>query len=189
MTEAATTPLRDRVITAAGELFYAEGYGVTIDAVTVHAGVAKPTVYVHFGSKEGLIEATLWRGVDEFFTALASELALREGDPIAQLLAPFDLLAKDLPDPEYRGCRCINAAASFPQPDHPAHTVLRSLEERLLKEFERLSRAAGVRHPVLFARQLLVLFDGVKARGLTDSSDQPAKDAKTAARALVGTAL
>ncbi|MCM3885543.1 TetR/AcrR family transcriptional regulator [Frankia sp. R82] len=188
MADAAVPSLRDRVITAAGQLFYADGYGVTIDAVAQQAGVAKPTVYAHFGSKESLIEATLVRGVEEFFADLALEVTRHDGDPVAQLLAPFDLLAKGLPDPEYHGCICINAAASFPRTDHPAHAVLLSLDARMIEEFERLGRAAGARQPVLLARQLLVLFDGVKARGLSDSSDQPARDARAAARALLAAA-
>ncbi|ONH22522.1 TetR/AcrR family transcriptional regulator [Pseudofrankia asymbiotica] len=188
MADASGPSLGDRIVAAADELFYADGYGVTIDAVAQHAGVAKPTIYAHFGSKETLIEATLVRGVEKFFADLALAVARLDGDPVAQLMAPFDLLAVGLPDPDYHGCICINAAAAFPRVDHPAHAVLRALDDRMIAEFERLARAAGARDASVLARRLLVLFDGVKARGLSDSSGQPASDARAAARILLDSA-
>jgi AcrR family transcriptional regulator len=184
----AESNLRDRVLKAAGELFYSDGYGVTIDAVAAHAGVAKPTVYAHFGSKETLIEAMLQDSVSVWFADLAAEIARHDGDPVAQLLAPFALVARDLPDDDYRGCICINTAASFPEPSHPAHGVLTSLDQGMLDIFARLAKAAGAAHPVVLSRQLLVLFDGVKARGLSDTTAQPAADAKAAAKVLLAAA-
>lgn len=42
------------------------------------------------------------------------------------------------------------------------------------------------RQPDALARQLFLLFDGIKARGLTDNSGAAATDARAAARALLG---
>jgi TetR/AcrR family transcriptional repressor of mexJK operon len=50
----ADTP--DRIIAAATELFLRDGYSNTnVEQVAAAAGVTKPTVYSHFGSKEGLL--------------------------------------------------------------------------------------------------------------------------------------
>jgi hypothetical protein len=95
------------------------------------------------------------------------------------LLAPIDLLVAGLPDPAYRGCLCLNTAATFPDPGHPAHKVLRDLDQRLLDTWTGLAARAGARQPDALARQLL-LFDGVKARGLTDNSGVAARDARAA---------
>jgi AcrR family transcriptional regulator len=57
--QAAAEETRSRVVAAARELISAPG-GIgelTIDAVAMHAGVARMTVYHQFGSKTGLIEA------------------------------------------------------------------------------------------------------------------------------------
>jgi AcrR family transcriptional regulator len=175
-----------RVINAARDLFYTQGYEVTIDAIAQRASVAKPTVYVHFGSKDALIQAVLESASAEFFSQLQLEVARRSGDPVAQLLAPIDLLSADLPDPAYHGCLCLNAAATFPDPGHPAHKVLRGLDLRLLDTWTGLAAQAGARQPDALARQLLLLFDGVKARGLTDNSGAATADARAAARALLG---
>ena len=51
---------RERLLEAAGELFYAEGIqSVGIDRVIERAGVAKASLYSTFGSKEELVEAYL----------------------------------------------------------------------------------------------------------------------------------
>ena len=53
---------RERLLTAANELFYAGGvHTVGIDKVIERAGVAKATLYSVFGSKDELIRAYLQR--------------------------------------------------------------------------------------------------------------------------------
>src|ERR1700754_2174221 len=105
-----TSSARSRLLKAARELFYAAGYGVSVDAVTERARVAKPTVYAHFKSKDDLIGTMLTSACEEWFTDLHAELRRRDGEPLARLLAPFDLLATNLPDP-YHGCILVNSAA------------------------------------------------------------------------------
>ncbi|MEU7747141.1 TetR/AcrR family transcriptional regulator [Nonomuraea sp. NPDC049158] len=180
-----TSPARDRLLKAARELFYADGYGVSVDAITDRAHVAKPTVYAHFKSKDELIGTMLTSACEEWFTELNAELEQRDGDPLAQLLAPFDLLTASLPDPAYHGCILVNSAAAFLSADHPAHHALATHDERMLTLFEHLAAKAGAAKPADLARQLLVLYDGVKARGLVDNTGGAARDARTAAAALL----
>jgi AcrR family transcriptional regulator len=178
------TPARDRLLSAAFDLFYAEGYGVSVDAIAEQAEVAKPTVYAHFPSKEALIEAVLRSMDDQWFAQLAAELDRRQGDPFAQLLVPFDLLATDL-RPDYHGCILLNSAATFCSSDHPAYKVLAEHDERMLQVFRQLAKAAGAGRPGELAGQLLVLYDGAKARGLIDRSGGAIRVARAAARALI----
>jgi AcrR family transcriptional regulator len=173
------------VLVAAADLFYAHGYTVSVEAIADEAGVAKPTVYAQFGSKEALIEAMLTAAADEWFTDLDAEIEHRAGDPHSQLMAPFDLLTEDLPDPAYHGCVFVNSAATFVSPTHPAHQALVSHQARMLERFARLAAAAGAPAPEATARQLLLLYDGVKTRGLVDVSGAVADDARAAAAALV----
>jgi AcrR family transcriptional regulator len=177
--------IRERLLTAARDLFYADGYGVSVDAIAERAAVAKPTVYAHFGSKEALIAAVLQFVDEQWFAELGAELERRAGDPHDELLAPFDLLVQDLPDPAYRGCILINTAATFCTPDHPSRRALAAHHERMLELFEHLAADAGAARPDDLARQLLLLYNGVKAQGLTDTSGAAAHDARAAAAALV----
>jgi AcrR family transcriptional regulator len=57
--QAAALETRGRVIAAAHELLSTPGpfVGFTIDALSVHAGVSRTTIFNQFGSKRGLLEA------------------------------------------------------------------------------------------------------------------------------------
>jgi AcrR family transcriptional regulator len=176
---------RERLLQAAGDLFYADGYNTSIDTIAERAEVAKPTVYAHFASKEALIEAVLQTNSEQYFTDLDAELERRAGDAPARLAAPFDLLVRDLPDPGYHGCLCVNSAATFLTPTHPAQRVLAEHDERMVAIFERLGAEAGAEHPKALAQQLLLLYDGVKTRGLVDASGAPGRHARAAALALL----
>ena len=51
---------REKLIDTAEGLFYADGISATgVDAVVREAGVSKPTLYAHFGSKQELVAAVL----------------------------------------------------------------------------------------------------------------------------------
>jgi AcrR family transcriptional regulator len=176
---------RERLLDAAGGLFYAEGYDVSIDRIAEQAALAKPTVYAHFASKEALIEAVLDARSADFFVQLEAEISRRADDPFEQLVAAFDLLVADLPDPSYHGCICVNAAATFTHSEHPTHRVLSQLDDRLLAVLTELAANAGAKQPASLARQLLLLFGGIKTRGLVDPSGAAGADARAAARALL----
>jgi TetR/AcrR family transcriptional regulator, transcriptional repressor of bet genes len=72
-----STGARERILDAAIEVLKAEGYaGLTIAKVAAQAGESKPLVAYHFGSKQGLVQAS-GRAVAELITAEA--LAAVEG--------------------------------------------------------------------------------------------------------------
>ena len=61
-TEAPMTPAAERILDAAGTLFYTRGIrAVGVDSIAEAAGTTKKTIYDRFGSKDGLIVAYLHR--------------------------------------------------------------------------------------------------------------------------------
>ena len=51
---------KSKILDAAWTVFGRNGYtGTSLDAIAEEAGVSKPTLYIYFGSKEGLFEAVL----------------------------------------------------------------------------------------------------------------------------------
>ena len=81
-----TSPAKEKLLDSASALFYEDGIGATaVDDVVRAAGVSKPTLYAHFGSKAELVAAVLERR----HAARAEELEAIEGGP----LAVFDWLA------------------------------------------------------------------------------------------------
>ena len=85
---------RERLVAAAIELFYRNGFGaVGIDQVISTAGVTKTTFYKHFEGKDDLMVAAVERR-DEW-ESVAWERAVRKlagDDPAGQLLAVIDVL-------------------------------------------------------------------------------------------------
>ncbi|NTU96739.1 MAG: TetR/AcrR family transcriptional regulator [Chlorobiaceae bacterium] len=76
---------KDKMITAAIELFASDGYdGVGIQRIVDACGVQKPTLYHYFGSKEGLLREIVHRDFHPFLDLLAKACEFR-GDLTATL--------------------------------------------------------------------------------------------------------
>ena len=78
-TESLNSDCADRVLEAALHVFCESGYRASIDLVAARAGVARQTIYNHFGSKQALFESTLAGSVADMLAVLASgDIALRD---------------------------------------------------------------------------------------------------------------
>jgi len=110
---------RDRLIEAAGDLFYRTGFqAVGLDQILQAVGITKTAFYKHFESKDDLILAVLERR-DREDIANAIKFMRQQGgpDPRGQILALFDLLAQWFAQPDFRGCFFMNAATEFASPN------------------------------------------------------------------------
>src|ERR1043166_7229359 len=93
---------RERLLTAATELFYEEGvHTVGIDRVIERAGVAKASLYSTFGSKEELVRAYLAGRAEARRLRITARLARHE-HPRDRILTIFDGLAAQGALPTYR---------------------------------------------------------------------------------------
>ncbi|MFI9388982.1 TetR/AcrR family transcriptional regulator [Kutzneria sp. NPDC052558] len=78
---------RDRLLLAAGQLLHeAQGGTVSTRAICDRAGVQAPTLYHHFGSKQGLLDAVVNYG----FTQYVAEHTADVADPVDALRAGWD---------------------------------------------------------------------------------------------------
>ncbi|MFI6483114.1 TetR family transcriptional regulator [Nonomuraea sp. NPDC050663] len=106
-------PARTRaaVLHRATEIFYARGLdGIGVAELCSTMGISKETLYRHFGSKEGLIEAVLVERSERVTRWLSEAAEAAGGDPRARLGAVFDALASWHAEPGFRGCAILNAA-------------------------------------------------------------------------------
>jgi AcrR family transcriptional regulator len=174
---------REKLLDAASALFYEDGIAATgVDDVVRAAGVSKPTLYAHFGSKAELVAAVLERR----HQARAAELERLEGGP----LAVFDWLADFYARDGARGCAFVNAAAELAQ-GGPGRDAAAREKAWLRGELARRARAEGVKDPEKLASRLGLLIDGVAARVVVDghgAADRAVEDATDAARTLVAAA-
>ena len=178
---------RERLLTAADELFYEEGvHTVGIDRVIERAGVAKATLYSAFGSKDELIRAYLQARHAARRERITRKLA-RYDNPRDRLLGIFDVLGDSIAESGFRGCAFVNASAET-RPGSAIEEVSdesRAWTRSLLVE---LGQAAGVADPERLARQLTLLYDGATVSARMDRDPGAAAAARAAAVTLVDAA-
>ena len=124
------TPLstRERIIQAAGKLFYGEGIrAVSLDAVAEKAGVTKRTLYYHFRSKDDLIAAYL-ETRDQPNLALFKRWFSETGGNVAEKVEGiFRNLARSARHPRWKGCGFLRTSVELVNlPGHPAMTMGRA---------------------------------------------------------------
>jgi AcrR family transcriptional regulator len=184
-TKPARISARQRLLTAAGELFYENGINtVGIDRIIEHAGVAKASLYDCFGSKEELVRAYLQERGESRRARINARLA-QLADPIDQILAIFDLLGELASQPGYRGCAFARASAEASASDKVKSAVSES-RAFILEKFTELARSAGASDPVVLAKQLVLLYDGAATSAYVDGNRSAAAMARElAAQVLV----
>ena len=130
----------------ASRLFAERGYDATsVREIVEAAGVTKPTLYYHFGSKQGLAEALLIRPMTEFIGTLR-RLVEDEADPIRLLRGTFEAhinLTAEEPD---RG-RFLYAICFGPQNSSlqdEMHRLGGAIEEMTAKCAGRLAEAGAI---------------------------------------------
>ena len=173
-------------MTAAYELFARQGVqAVGIDAIIERSGVARQTLYRHFGSKQELVLAFLERR-EEVWTYgwLAAEVHRRQRDPRRRLLAIFDVFDEWFRDPDFEGCSFINVMLEYPAPDHPLHQAAASYLARIRGFITELATDAGLADPSGFARQWHILMKG-SIVSAAEGDLEAARRGKSMARLLI----
>jgi AcrR family transcriptional regulator len=135
---------RDRLVGRALKLFAARGYeAIGVQEIVEAAGVTKPSLYHHFGSKEGLLKAMLEERFQELFDALAPALQYR-GDLPATLVAVAQAylgFAQRRPD-FYR----FQLALWFAAPESAAQQAVAPYAERQRLLLEELFKSVVADH-------------------------------------------
>ena len=150
---------RAAMLAAASPVFYERGLdGVGIAELCASVGASKETLYRHFGSKDGLIEAVLQARSDRINTWMRGAADAAGPDPAAQLTAVFDVLGDWYEEPDFRGCAIVNAATQ--RHVEPAQTIVARHLDRYLALFTEIATAASVADPARVGRQLLMLLEG-----------------------------
>ncbi len=179
---------RERLLQAAGELFYAEGIqSVGIDRVIERAGVAKASLYSTFGSKEQLVGAYLDARHAQVLGRLRAAVDAVE-DPVERILAVFDAQARLFGTPDYHGCAFVAATAEAPaggRVDEAAESYRRDV--RAL--FTELGAGAGAPDPELLASQLQLIYDGGGLAAKMDRDAAISGPARAAAAVLIDAAI
>jgi AcrR family transcriptional regulator len=142
-------------------MFYRKGIrAVGVDAISAEAGVTKKTLYEKYGSKDELVAAYLRARDERWRSWLVEFVERRGGSATERLLSTFDALGEWMERENYRGCGFVNAAAEFPDADHPARAVVLEQKRWMRDYLAELAAEAGAEDPEDLAERLLILHEG-----------------------------
>lgn len=133
---------RERIVTAAREMFVEFGPDVPLDEIARRAGVGNATVYRNFPDRDALVREVVCSVMDR--TALAAEVALEETGDAFEALSRFVHAAAD----ERISALCPMIQSAFDK-NHPDLQAARErLEGQMAAIMERAQRAGQLRDDV-----------------------------------------
>lgn len=147
---------REKIMSTAARLFYEQGYNSTgINQVLEEAGVAKASLYTHFGSKDELGLAYLKEASREWFAAI-SKAVEKAGTPGERLLAAFGFLEQHLPRQTFRGCKFMNMLAEV---DASGRALQQQVLEHKQQVRQLIAKLVAAALPEKARKQAAVLSD------------------------------
>lgn len=156
---------RERLLRTAGQLFYAEGiHTVGVDRLVAESKVTNATFYRHFRSKEDLAVAYIG-SVDQAIRAQIDSLTAADVPPDGILRGIGASLVEQIRSPGYRGCAFLNAAAEFPDPDHPVHRAVVQHREWFLQTITGLFAEITAAQAEHAGQHFVMLRDGAMSAG------------------------
>lgn len=177
---------REHLIEVATELFNRFGYHAAgIDRVIAQAGIAKTTLYRHFGSKDELIVAVLRRVDERFRDAMRQAVDTSARKPRQKLLATFDYLEGWFKDASFYGCPFMSAAGEYGERLSPVFQEAVLHKRLMIAYFEELVRAAKLNDPRRLAEEINLLHEGATAVAHITGEPSVAGKAKAVAARLI----
>lgn len=182
---------RERIMKAAGQLFYERGIHATGVAAFVEAAhVSTRTFYKQFDSKNALVEEYVRQYQAPGNLPSVEQLDRVDLPPAERILAVFDSLDGMLSGPDVvRGCPFHNAAveAAGEMPD--VFRVVEQQKHHVIERFADVAAEAGVEDASALGRQLGVLYEGAMALAASTNDLHVIADARAAAATLIKSAL
>jgi AcrR family transcriptional regulator len=153
---------RERTLRTAYRLFSQHGVQATgVDRIIAEAGIAKATLYKHFGSKEELVLAALRRREDLWSRGwLEREINRRAGTPRTRLLAIFDAFDEWFRRDDYECCLFINTLLETHDRTSPIARASLAHLANVRAFIREQAEEAGIGDPDAFARQWQLLMMG-----------------------------
>jgi AcrR family transcriptional regulator len=177
--------MRERIVEAAAELFYAHGlHAVSAEKIIAQVGTTKVTFYRHFPTKDELIVAYLERRAQWERNAIA-QARQAAGDAPGVFRIVAEAIGAESCSPGFRGCPFINAAAEYADPNHPVRRTVDAHRRWFRQTIVELLDEIGVREPGRVADQLVMLRDGAMVSGYLSDPAAVAAALRDAGRAII----
>ena len=162
---------RERLITAACELFYRQGIaGTTLAHIAEAAEVPLGNMYYYFKTKDDIVAAVVEARTEEIRSATAA-LQRRHGGPKARLKALVGLLAESRDTIADHGCPLGTLCTELANQSGQSPALTAPLMQTLLDWAEQQFHAMGRRDARELAIELVIAYEGSAV--LTNALAQP----------------
>ncbi len=173
---------KQRLLETASELFYSQGYNNTgINQVIDEAGVAKASLYHHFGSKEELCIAYLEAKHKNWFEEV-NQFIRSEDNPKEKILASFDFLEETSKRDNFRGCSFLNILSEVPAASERIANEVAGHKSKLRSFFKELLNVAD---PQGNADTIYLLFEAAITESQVFKNVWPIRSAKETVSKLI----
>jgi AcrR family transcriptional regulator len=174
---------KERLVSKALELFNRYGFNaVGIDTILKESGVAKNTLYRHFGSKEELIIAALRKHDEDFRARLSQDVEEKSGSPTGRIVSLFDAYEPWMSSHDFYGCLFTNASAEFPDADSPIHRVCAEHKQSIIAYVKTIVESEQFEESGILALRLLILLDGAVTYTYITGDQRALQEAKQVAK-------
>ncbi len=181
-----TSDRRDRLIRAARQLFVERGFRAAgIDAILELAGVAKMTLYNHFGSKDALIREVLNHHDVESRTACQLAMSDADGSARDALLVAFERLGAEIASEQFDGGLFVRAAYEFAGEGDVYRNAASEHGKRVCSLFVPYLVELGVDDPAETAERLVMLLDAARTAAFARGDAEAARRATSLAALVI----
>lgn len=177
---------KQEIIAQAYDAFYDGGFHATgIDTVMANSGISKRTLYKYFPSKEDLIESVLDKYAEDTDLFLFRAALARSDDPLAQIVAIFDVRQEMMTQSTCRGCLAMKAGQEYLGKHEGIAARGRRVSTHVEGRFIALCEQAGLADPRETGRQIGLLFQGAALTAQMQQDPTVFEAAKKAVHVLI----
>jgi AcrR family transcriptional regulator len=182
MKKATRKSTEEKLLLAARRLFCRAGIHATgISRILEEAGVARGSLYAHYGSKENLLKAVFDTEANMWFHWFDRDLPSLNCAVKERILALFDLLEKWFEKEDFFGCVFINAVAEHEKDSAWVKDVAGAYRDQIIERLRALVTESGARDPDIVTQKLGLIIEGAIITAMVTQNSHAAHIARLAA--------
>ncbi|HNO76373.1 TetR/AcrR family transcriptional regulator [Nitrosomonas mobilis] len=176
----------EKLLLAARYLFCRVGINATgISRILKEAGVARGSLYKHYGSKKNLLKTVLDTEADMWYRWFDRDLSDLECSAKERIMLLFDLIEKWFEKEDYFGCVFINAVAEHEKEGGWVKDVAVAHREKINDRLRAIVTESGARDPDMITEKLSLIIDGAIVTAMVTGSSEAAHIARLAAEDIL----
>lgn len=186
MKKKALESTEEKLLLAARRLFCQAGIHATgITRILEEAGVARQSLYTHFGSKENLLKAVLDTEANMWFHWFDQDLPALECSPQDRILALFNLLEEWFEKEDFFGCIFVNAVAEHEKDSGWVRDMAGTYRDQIIDRLGALVVESGARNPDIVIQKLGLIIEGAIITAMVTQNCKAAHIARLAAEDIL----